>query len=864
MLKLTAMIDTQTLKTELQQFNSTQKSLFSTEDIKNLLEQRSHFYDDLLTTLWQQFGFMERQDLALVAVGGYGRREMFPLSDLDILVLSEQPLDEQTQNQLNQLFNLLWDCKFQLGASVRTLAECVEVGRAEISVATNMFESRFLLGNEALWQQLMSKLFHAEFWSIQAFFEAKMAEKNERYARYHNTSYNLEPDLKHSPGGLRDLHLLSWIMLRHYGLYSLESLFSRGLLYSEEFIELQQAQHTLFRMRFALHLQLKRYDNRLRFDRQLQLSEQLGYQGEGNQPVEAMMKDFFQATQSISQLTQLLLNHFHQEVLQALQNVQQKQPLDDYFYLQGEQLICSNPLIFKQQPERILDLFFYLTQHTQVRVASTTLRQLRLALQTLNQPLCELPQARRRFIRLFSQPDVVKRAIMPMHQLGVLTAYLPQWVGIQGLMQFDLFHIYTVDEHTIQVMLKLESFLQQENAEKHPLCCRLFPTLADRPLLYLSALFHDIAKGREGDHAKVGAEDMRAFAQRHGFSQEQSDYMAWLVAEHLTMSITAQRRDIHDPDVVKTFANVVKNPTALAALTCLTVADICATNETLWNDWKRSLFLKLFQFTEQQLQLGSEETINHQQLSQAHQQQAYTELEGLISAEQKTRLLQFWQSCPESYFVRNSPTQLYWHALHYLKDPALPMVLISNQYARGATEIFVHCQDQAQLFARIAQMLSQKKVSIHDAQILTSDHGLVLDSFIITEMNGEPLDDERSEQIQSALLKTLLADTEKVFNPSKKSVKHQAFKRKTKIRFLANSQPNQTAFELFTLDREGLLAQIGYIFGQLKLNLLNAKITTIGERVEDFFVVSNQQNGALAEEEQAMLKQHLLAMLEQE
>lgn len=201
MLKLTAMIDTQTLKTELQQFNSTQKSLFSTEDIKNLLEQRSHFYDDLLTTLWQKFGLMERQDLALVAVGGYGRREMFPLSDLDILVLSEQPLDEQTQNQLNQLFNLLWDCKFQLGASVRTLAECVEVGRAEISVATNMFESRFLLGNEALWQQLMSKLFHAEFWSIQAFFEAKMAEKNERYARYHNTSYNLEPDLKHSPGG---------------------------------------------------------------------------------------------------------------------------------------------------------------------------------------------------------------------------------------------------------------------------------------------------------------------------------------------------------------------------------------------------------------------------------------------------------------------------------------------------------------------------------------------------------------------------------------------------------------------------------------------------------------------------------------
>lgn len=856
------MIDSQTLKTELTEFTLQQKQHFTSQNVLDLLKQRSDFYDALLLKLWHQFGFSDRADLALVAVGGYGRQEMFPLSDLDILVLSEAPLDEQTQSQLNTLFNLLWDSKFQLGASVRTLAECIEVGKAEISVATNMFESRFLIGNEQLWQQLMERLFHSDFWPIKDFFSAKVEEKNERYARYHNTSYNLEPDLKHSPGGLRDLHLLSWIMLRHYGLHSLESLFEKGLLYPEEYLELQQAQQTLFRMRFALHLQLKRYDNRLRFDRQLQLSEQLGYQGEGNQPVETMMKAFFQATQSISILTQLLLDHFEQETLRPLQKNELKQPLDRHFYLQGNSLICSNPQLFKQQPESILSLFFHLTEHTQAVAETTTLRQIRLALQSISQPLCELPQARTRFIQLFSQPQVVKRAIVPMHQLGVLTAYLPQWKGIQGLMQFDLFHIYTVDEHTIRVMLKLESFLQAENAEQHPLCCKIFPLLPNRPLLYLAALFHDIAKGREGDHATVGAVDMRAFAEQHGFNQAETDYMSWLVAEHLTMSITAQRRDIHDPDIVKTFAKIVENPTALSALTCLTVADICATNETLWNDWKRSLFIKLFQFTEQQLQLGDEQALDQQKLSQEHRQQAFEQLTQVISAEHHDLLTQFWQSCPDGYFIRHSPTQLYWHALHYVQNPQLPMVLISNQYARGATEIFIYCKDQAQLFARIAQTLSQKKVSIHDAQILTSENGLVMDSFIISETHGQLLDDERSAQIHTALMNALTQASTKSFSSHKKPVKHQSFKRKTKLRFLANSQPNQTAFELFTLDREGLLAHISYIFGELKLNLLNAKITTIGERVEDFFVVSNQQGLSLSDDEKSALKARLITELE--
>lgn len=854
------------LKSTLVAFNAQQKADFATHDVIALLQQRSDFYDALLRQLWAQFGFDERTDLALLAVGGYGRREMFPLSDLDLLILCEQPLDDATQQRLNELFNLLWDSKLQLGSAVRTLDECLEIGREEISVATNMFESRLLQGNPDLWQALMKRLYQPDFWAISDFFQAKMAERKAQYARYHNTSYNLEPDLKHSPGGLRDLHLISWIMLRHYGIYHLDHLLERGILFPEEFHELQQAQAALFRMRFALHLQLKRYDNRLRFDRQLQLSEQLGYTGSGNQPVEAMMKTFFQATQSISQLSQLLLNSFEQQLAARqtacdLQKKAEKRPLDELFFLRDQTLFCHNPRIFARQPDKILDLFWHLTQQPAANVSPQLLRQLRLALRRLDRPLSDSPQARQRFVQLFSQPQMVSRAIVPMHQLGVLSAYLPQWQGIEGLMQFDLFHIYTVDEHTVRVMLNIEGFLDAKNREKQPLCCELLPTLPNLPLLYFAALFHDIAKGREGDHAQNGAIEMRKFAEMHGFSREQADFMAWLVAEHLTMSITAQRRDIHDPDVVKTFAKIVKNPTALAALTCLTVADICATNENLWNDWKRSLFSKLFQLTTEQLALG-EKTLDYQQIGIEHRQQALAELKRQLSPEQRQTLDHFWHGCPESYFVRHNPTQLVWHASRFLHNPRLPMVLVSNQHARGATEIFVYADDQPQLFARLAQTLSAKKITIHDAQVLTSDNGLVLDSFIVSEFDGQPLDDSRQQQIQQALVKTLESEGNTSFRLSKKPSKHHSFKRQTSVRFLTNSQPNQTAFELFTLDREGLLAQIGYIFSQQNLILLNAKITTIGEKAEDFFVITTAQQQSLTEREKAHLKASLLNELE--
>lgn len=855
------MITLETLKQQLNDLNDQQQRDFTPSSVFTLLQQRSDFYDDVLIKLWQQFGLAERRELALVAVGGYGRKEMFPLSDLDILVLSVEPLDGETQQAVNQMVNLLWDCHLQVGIAVRTLAECVEHGKETLSIATNMLESRFLAGHMSLWTHLMQRLDEPDFWPIAPFFSAKMAEKAERYARYHHTGYNLEPDLKHSPGGLRDLHLLSWITLRYAKLRTLSELKENGILYGAEYQELCQAQHFLFSMRFALHLQLKRYDNRLRFDRQLLLSEMLGYSGEGNHRVERMMKGFFQATQSISQLTQLVLNHLEQSLIFPLQKNGEKQPLDNYFSLQDGDIHCEETAIFSREPQHILDLFYYLTQYPQASATPQTLRALRLALHSLKHPLSDLPQARTRFIQLFMQPNVVKRAIWPMHQLGVLSAYLPQWPAIAGLMQFDLFHIYTVDEHTVRVMLNLEQFLDTQYSEQFPLCCQLFPSLsAERHLIYLAALFHDIAKGREGDHATEGAEEMRRFALQHGFNAAETAFMVWLVENHLLMSITAQRRDIYDNEVIRRFARSVKSPTALSALTCLTIADIHGTHGTLWNDWKKTLFSQLYKFTQTQLSLGIEQGLDQQQQADENRQAAVEQLKFILDVQAQQLLNAFWQSCPPAYFIRNTPTQLVWHALHYMKQPHLPMVLVSNRYARGATEIFIHCYDQPQLFSRIAHTLSRKKINILDAQIMTAEKGLVLDSFIVTEQNGKALSAERVIDIQQTLVGVLNSAQPpvKILN---KAAKNHTFQANTRLRFLEHDRAEYLSFELFTLDREGLLAHIADIFNQLGLNLVSAKITTVGERVEDFFVVSTTLETGLVKDLKQQLESRMLTTL---
>ncbi len=825
---------------------------FSRYSIFELIENRSNFYDALLIQLWQDMGLSELQGIALIAVGGYGRREMFPLSDLDFLILVEQMPSPEIEEKITQFIQFLWDCGFEVGNSVRTLEQCESEGKQDITIATNLLEARFLAGNRPHFDALNELVKNAGFWSKEDFFNAKVQEQIERYQRYHNTAYNLEPDIKYSPGGLRDLHLLYWVALRHSGALTLEAILQSGFIYPQEYQQLQESRAFLFKVRFALHLILKRYDNRLLFDRQIKVSELLGFRGEGYQAVEKMMKCFFQALHRISLISNLLIQHYRENELSSDQDSVIHQ-LDDDFQLVNQCLYLRNSLVFQEKPERILDLFFYLTQYEQANIHSDTLRQLQISLDQLPQKLCEISEAREKFLRLFNQPNAIKRAFMPMHQYGVLTAYLPQWQAIEGLMQFDLFHIYTVDEHTLRVMLKLESFLSQESAQEHPIAHRIFSQLSDRTLLYIAALFHDIAKGWGGDHAELGAVDVADFAQLHGLDRREIDTLAWLVQSHLLMSITAQRRDIHDPEVVMNFAEAVQNQVRLDYLTCLTVADICATNSNLWNSWKRSLFASLYEFTEQQFIQGMKELLDYSEKSEENRKLAQQILTQDYSDITPISIEQLWDRCPEDYFVRNTPKQIAWHTSLLVDFAEALLVKISNRFSLGGTEVFIYCQDQPHLFNKVVSTIGAKKFSIHDAQIITTQDGYVFDSFIITELNGELVEFDRRRKLEQAL--TVALQSEKLPTLSiapNRQLQH--FTVQTDVRFLHENKKEHTEMELVALDKPGLLAQVSQIFSELNLNLLNAKITTVGEKAEDFFILTNQLGKALAREERENLR----------
>jgi len=832
-------------------------------NIIDLIHARSWAVDQVLVRSWTRSlaGF----DAALVAVGGYGRNELMPGSDVDIMVLLAQAEDQTSGAKLEAFLTNLWDIGLEVGHSVRTLQECHDQASDDITVATNLMEARLLCGSAALFEQMRACTGPDQIWPSPAFFAAKLEEQETRYARFDDAVYNLEPNVKEGPGGLRDGQMIAWVFKRHFGSDRLKDLISRGFITGEEYQRLMESQCFLWRVRFGLHHITGRREDRLLFDHQRTLAAMFGYRdAEHKLAVEWFMQDYYLAIRKLNQLNEMLLQLFKEAILYA-DDDEPPVVINRRFQSRKGFLEVTYPRVFEHYPFALLELFLLMQQHRELKgVRAATIRLVDQHRHLIDDAFRKDIRCRSLFMEIFRQHRGLTHELRRMNRYGILAAYYPPFGNLVAQMQHDLFHAYTVDEHTLFVVRNLRRFALKRHAHEFPLCNRISGSIPKLELLYLAGFFHDIAKGRGGDHSKLGAADAREFLARHGLSEYDQNLVAWLVENHLLMSSVAQRRDISDPDVIHEFASRVGDRWRLDYLYLLTVADVCGTNPTLWNSWKDALFRELYNATRRALRRGLENPLHREELISDIKGTALARLteKGIEAA----RLDTLWKDFPEDYFLRHKVNEVMWHAETILGpgDSDGIRVELQPQSPRGGSALFIYTPVMDRLFSRTTGLLDQLGFNVTEARIITTARGYALDTYQLLDASGEPLTDRYQIQELTTLMNEELHSSDGaspwVSRPAPRRLRH--FKVDTRVNFQRDDVARRTIVELHATDYPGLLSRVGRVFFETGVDLQSAKIATFGSRAEDVFFVTDLQGGPLGEAQQEALREALIKALE--
>lgn len=834
-----------------------------------LVAKRAAAVDDALRGTWDHLGL--DGETALVAVGGYGRGELHPSSDVDLLVLvgkrrATALRRRRTDPCIESFIATAWDLGLEVGHAVRSVRQCAEEARRDLTVITNLVESRHLAGSRALFEEMRAAVAPARMWPAGEFFHAKEREQRERHLRHRDSGYNLEPNVKEGPGGLRDIQTIAWVARRYFGAHErampgLRDLFDHGFLTEEEFRSLRDGQDFLWQARSALHYLAGRREDRLLFDRQIAIAAHFGYRdADHNLGVEQFMKRYYRTIQSLSRLNELLLQLFRERFLDRKGRPAVRR-LNRRFQVHGGEIEVVDGDVFRRHPFALLEIFLLLQQHPELGgVRASTIRQVRRHLHLVDEEFRGDLACRSLFLEILREPRGLAQALRRMHAYGILGRYLPEFGRITGLMQFDLFHAYTVDEHLLRTVAYLRRFGRRDHHDELPHCSDVFDTLPKPELLHLAGLFHDIAKGRGSDHSEEGERDAAAFCERHGISRFDAGLVGWLVRHHLTMSMTAQREDISDPSVVRRFADLVGDGVRLDYLYLLTVADMRATNPNLWTDWKDTLLRDLYQATRRVLLHGVDGPVPATaELARECRDEARRQLAATGPA---TSLLEdLWETLEPEYFVLTSPEAVAWHATEVLAADGAPVVAVRTY--RKRTEVFFHVRDQDHLFAAATTLLERAGLTVVDARVFTTDTGMSFDAFTVAEPDDVPIDEPRRRDEIRRILARGLHEPGKAVYPTNRLPRRQvkSFPIPPRVMFDDHPANARTVMEVVCGDRPGVLSRIGWALAGTGASVHGAKIATFGERAEDVFRLTNRAGRPLDAEERGNLRAHILRAL---